>query len=217
MGWDRRLFWEINHLSAATGWAHGVLAGYALWGGLVALTCVWAACWLVAWRRDDGLRSISRVILTGAATLVALGLTVLIGPLVDRPRPFVAMPHVLFLLPHASDPSFPSDHATIAGAFAGGLVLVHRRWGIVAAVLAVLTAFARVYAGVHYPTDVLAGLLLGALVAVALVGWNAGGLLLRPLEAIGRGPVGALVTRRADPAGVGAECPTGRREHPARG
>jgi undecaprenyl-diphosphatase len=81
----------------------------------------------------------------------------------------VTLPHVLRLLPHAADGSFPSDHAMIAGAFAGGLLMVHRRWGILAAVLAVFLAFARVYAGVHYPTDVAAGLLIGAAVAVVLV------------------------------------------------
>ena len=41
----------------------------------------------------------------------------------------------------------PSDHATVVGAVAVGLLLVNRRWGIVAAIAAVVMAFARVYVG----------------------------------------------------------------------
>lgn len=168
MGWDSTLFLDVNRLSANTGWAHGFMAGYALWGGLVALAVVWACCGLSARRAGDR-RPLAGVLLAGAATVLALALNQIINPVVDRPRPFVTLPHVLQLLPHAADGSFPSDHAMIAGAFAGGLLMVHRRWGILAAVLAVFLAFARVYAGVHYPTDVAAGLLIGAAVAVVLV------------------------------------------------
>lgn len=193
MGVDRSLFWQINHLAATTGWAHGVMAGYALWGGLVALTGLWVGCLLVARRRDDGLRSLAGVLLTGAATLVALGLNQVIGPLVDRPRPFAAMPHVLLLLHHSADPSFPSDHAVIAGAFVGGLVLVSRPIGVLAAALAVVLAFARVYAGVHYPADVIGGLLIGALVGVLLVAL-ARDPLARLLSPLTRTPLRPLLT-----------------------
>lgn len=169
MSWDHGLFWHINNLSAETGWAHGVMTVYALWAGLVALAVVWACCWATVRSRDDGYRSLAGVLLTGGATMVALALNQIIGPLVDRPRPVVAMPHVLLLLPHGADPSFPSDHAMVAGAFVGGLAVVHRRWATLAGVLAVFLAFARVYVGVHYPTDVAGGLLIGAAVAVLLV------------------------------------------------
>jgi undecaprenyl-diphosphatase len=50
---------------------------------------------------------------------------------------------------------------------AAGLILTNRRWGIIAAIAAVVMAFARVYVGAHYPGDVLAGLALGGAVAVA--------------------------------------------------
>src|SRR6266545_4046605 len=55
--------------------------------------------------------------------------------------------------------------ATMAGAVAVGLWIVHRRLGIVAAMAAVLMAFTRVYIAAHYPADVAAGLLLGGVVA----------------------------------------------------
>jgi undecaprenyl-diphosphatase len=70
--------------------------------------------------------------------------------------------------PPAGDWSFPSNHATIAGALAATALLLHRRIGLVAVPLAVLAAFSRTFVGVHYPHDVAAGLLLGVLVGTVL-------------------------------------------------
>ena len=87
----------------------------------------------------------------------------------DRPRPFVVEPTPRPLLLGVLGDSFPSAHA--ATSFAGAIVLMRwvprsRRW--VLALLAVAIAFSRVYVGVHYPGDVIAGGALGALVAIAL-------------------------------------------------
>ena len=76
------------------------------------------------------------------------------------------VPGILVLANRSTDPSFPSDHATMAGAAAVGLWIVNRRLGIVAAAAALLMAITRVYIAAHYPGDVLAGLLLGAIVAI---------------------------------------------------
>lgn len=85
------------------------------------------------------------------------------------------MTDVHVLIARTADFSFPSDHATVAGAVAAGLLMTNRRWGTVAAVAAGTMAFTRVYVGAHYPADVLAGLTLGAVVAVA------GGLFIVPV------------------------------------
>ncbi|MBQ0897349.1 phosphatase PAP2 family protein [Micromonospora sp. U56] len=69
--------------------------------------------------------------------------------------------------PPVGDWSFPSNHATIAGALAAATLLLSRRLGLVAVPLALLAALSRVFVGVHYPHDVAAGLCLGALVALA--------------------------------------------------
>ncbi|MGY0007322.1 phosphatase PAP2 family protein [Micromonospora sp. I033] len=70
--------------------------------------------------------------------------------------------------PPAGDWSFPSNHATIAGALAATALLLHRRIGLVAVPLALLAALSRTFVGVHYPHDVAAGLLLGVLVGTLL-------------------------------------------------
>lgn len=101
----------------------------------------------------------------GLALVVAHFLAAAIG----RDRPFVDHPHAHLFLSHAADPGFPSDHATGAFAIAFALVLRDRVIGIVALVLALLLAVGRVALGVHYPSDVFAGAVLG--LAGALVLW----------------------------------------------
>ncbi|MBK8230517.1 MAG: phosphatase PAP2 family protein [Candidatus Eisenbacteria bacterium] len=92
----------------------------------------------------------------------------LLKPWFDRVRPCFALDEVRLLLPRqARSPSFPSSHAT--NAFAAAVVLwpVSRALRWAALVLAALVAYSRVYVGVHYPSDILGGAILGATVGYA--------------------------------------------------
>ena len=95
----------------------------------------------------------------------ALGVNQVIAGAVAEPRPYTVLPHALVLVSRSTDPSFPSDHAVMAGAVAAGLFVAHRGLGAVAAVLALAMAATRVYVAAHFPLDVAAGLVLGAGVA----------------------------------------------------
>ena len=162
---DRTIYRWINRLADHTGWAHGAFRLYA-GAGIVLFAVLLLVNFLEA-RHASDLRAVAGTIWAGAAALAAVGIGQLIGRAVDRPRPYTAMTDVHVLVHRSSDFSFPSDHATAVGAIAVGLFLVSRRWGIAAMVGAVLMAFARVYVGVHYPSDVLVGLVLGGVVAAA--------------------------------------------------
>lgn len=71
-------------------------------------------------------------------------------------------------VPMPSSASFPSGHSAAAVAFAVGVWSVWPTAGLPAAGLAGVVGYSRIHAGVHYPGDVLAGFLLGGVVAVAV-------------------------------------------------
>ena len=80
----------------------------------------------------------------------------------DRLRPFDMYPgEVELLFYRPTDPSFPSNTAASAFAFASGIWLGNRRVGYLLLLPAFLASFARVFVGVHYPFDVLGGALIG--------------------------------------------------------
>lgn len=108
----------------------------------------------------------------GAMLLGLLVTNVTIKPLISRPRPWLDWP-IIPLVTERDPNSFPSGHT--CAAFAAGLSWARAlpwRWGRLAAVvLAVLMGLSRLYVGVHYPSDVLAGALIGSL--CAWVVWKA--------------------------------------------
>lgn len=87
--------------------------------------------------------------------------------LAARVRPYEAVDGLQRIIEAQSDFSFPSGHS--ASSFAAAVVifmLCPRKYGVPALVLAFLIALSRLYVGVHYPTDVLTGVISGTVIAV---------------------------------------------------
>ena len=80
----------------------------------------------------------------------------------QRPRPYVTYAEVNKFALHTSVNSFPSGHTFLAFAIATTVLLYgHKKLGILFYAVAILTAISRVAAGVHYPSDVIGGALVG--------------------------------------------------------
>jgi undecaprenyl-diphosphatase len=104
----------------------------------------------------------------GAAILISESISGALKQLFERDRPAVADPDPETLVELPATFSFPSGHATVSFACATTLALAVPRLAVPLYALAVLISFSRVYVGVHYPLDVLAGAVLGVGIAIAL-------------------------------------------------
>ncbi|MGX1565236.1 phosphatase PAP2 family protein [Streptomyces sp. NPDC055506] len=103
--------------------------------------------------------------------LASLAINTLGKRSVRRPRPALdPVPLIRQLKRQPITTSFPSGHAASAAAFATGVALESPAWGAVVAPVAASVALSRVYTGVHFPSDVLAGAALGAGAAFAVRG-----------------------------------------------
>lgn len=148
------------------------LAQYALVLFAALLIAVWIWPGPIERRRNRQRYVLGALLALGGALLTAH----LLGVFFYRARPFVDHT-VTLLIDHPPDASFPSDHLAVAGALIVALwpILGRTRWlwiGLSAAI-----GLARLFVGVHYPTDVLGGLVIGTV-------WGLLALRLAPHVAI---------------------------------
>ena len=147
--WLDGVFWTLSALGTAG----------SVWLAMAAVMAAWrprlrAAAW--------------QVVL--ALLCTELVVEWVIKPLVARPRPFVTDPTSLVVGYHPSTLSFPSGHAALS--MAAAVVMAHalRRGHVWLYLLAVLIGVSRIFIGVHYPLDVVAGLLVGLGVGTVVTG-----------------------------------------------
>jgi undecaprenyl-diphosphatase len=158
---DKSVFlWVVEH---RVGWLDPVFVGLSIVGyaGLVWIVLAPLVAWLGRRNPLFGLGLTAACV--WSSDLIALG----IKAATARPRPFETFPQADPLVGVTVGQSLPSGHA--ATSFAGAVVLTYllKRSAPFVFLLAVAIAFSRVYVGVHYPFDVVAGAALGAAVGLA--------------------------------------------------
>ncbi len=110
----------------------------------------------------------------GILSLCALGMSfiinnVMLKNLIARGRPYDVIEGLNCLIQRPTDYSFPSGHT--GSSFASGVVLflgLPKKYSVLFLVLAGLIGFSRLYVGVHYPSDVLGGAVIGTVIAISV-------------------------------------------------
>lgn len=164
---DYRIFHAINEFVRDHTWLERVFNGIETWGTILIAVAA-ASLWLLARPRGA-----TKWKLAAASALAAGGLAYLVNQVIhaiwDRPRPYESHAGVYHPHAHATDASFPSDHASAAFGIAVAVAMFDPVVGIPFLVLAVLIAVGRVIVGAHYPGDVFAAVLVGSASAFVVV------------------------------------------------
>lgn len=164
---DYRLFHAINDFVRHHPWLERAFNGIETWGTiLIAVAAV--ALWLLARPRVD-----DKWKLAAASALAAGGLAYFVNQVIhavwDRPRPYESHAGLYHPHAHATDAGFPSDHASAAFGIAVAVALFDPVVGAAFIVLAALIGAGRVIVGAHYPGDVLAAVVIGAVCGFVVV------------------------------------------------
>lgn len=158
---DIQLFHILNGLAGQSELFDGVVVFFASYLAYI-LPAVLLA--FVVFSGYQKRAKIDLLLTAAAATIIArAGVTEIIRYFYQRPRPFSVLETNQLL----SDPawSFPSGHATFFFALSTVVYLYDRRWGTGFFIATIFITVSRVIAGVHYPSDILGGAIIGVLTA----------------------------------------------------
>ncbi len=161
MALDLKLFYFFNHLAYHSGIFDQLIIFLASYGEFVLGAVFILLLYFSGYSRRDKIY-IFGVAMVSAA-IARFGITELIRFWYHRPRPFIALP-IQHLLTD-NDWSFPSGHAARLFALSMAVYLCQKRWGFWFFLASAAIVISRVIAGIHYPSDILGGLIIGLLTA----------------------------------------------------
>ncbi len=156
---DYRLYHWVNQLAQQHPWLGHAAARVESWS-IPLFAVATLALWFFARPGEERKWKLACGSALASAAL-ALFANQVVSHLWSRARPYAAHPDAAVFVARSHDPSFPSDHAAAVFAIAVSVFLLDRLVGSFFLAGAVAVAVGRVVVGVHYPTDVIAGALVG--------------------------------------------------------
>ena len=158
---DVRAFFALNSLSGQSPFFNSIIVFFAEYLAFI-LPVVFI---FLLYRQTSHIREKIWIfcIVFFSAIITKFGVAELIHIFYQRPRPFLT--YNIFPLFSENTYSFPSGHASFFFAFSFAIYLYNKKWGFWFLVASVFMTVSRIIAGVHYPSDILGGMVLGILVA----------------------------------------------------
>lgn len=154
--------WDINTVKKVNQWEiHNLSRGLSHSGIILPIGVPTAMGIYALVKKDQPL--LKDAVYIGTSVIEALGITYAFKYTFDRQRPFEKYPDRIYPIEKEDSPSFPSGHTAAAFSLATSLSITYPKWYVIApsAVWACGVGLARINQGVHYPSDVLTGAVIG--------------------------------------------------------
>ena len=154
--------WDINTVRKVNGWETHDASKALSHSGLILPVGIPTAMGIYALVKNDK-PMLKEAVYIGTSVIEALGITMAMKYTFDRQRPYEKYPNLIHPVSTEPDPSFPSGHTAAAFSLATSLSITYPKWYVIApsALWACGVGYARINQGVHYPSDVLTGAVIG--------------------------------------------------------
>ncbi|MFA5998309.1 MAG: phosphatase PAP2 family protein [Candidatus Paceibacterota bacterium] len=164
MAIDTQLFYLLNNLAGQSAFFDELIVFLAAYLPYILIIVFLALVFFSQFQKREKLQVL--LVTFGSSTIAYFGITETIRFFYHRPRVFTDLPVTQLLT--SNEWSFPSGHATFFFAMATAIYLYNKKWGIGFFIAALGMGVSRVIAGIHYPSDIIGGALIGAAIASAI-------------------------------------------------
>lgn len=157
MSLDLKLFYLLNNLANKSPISDAIIVFFATYLPYFVVAIFILLLYFARYSKKQKFLILWTTILS--AIIARLGITEIIRLFYHRPRPFIS--HQMHQLISENTWSFPSGHSAFFFALATAIYLSNRKWGISFFIAAIIINISRVIAGVHYPSDIIGGIIIG--------------------------------------------------------